>query len=94
VLDAKIRRAWDEGRLNQTTRYGWIGHHGFDRPYPSSDFREGRQPNDRGEPAEMTLSPLTYSGCPILQTDLLASNGYIHVIGGVGVPAHVRAAAD
>jgi hypothetical protein len=94
VLDARIRSAWDENRLDQATRYGWIGHHGLDRPYPSSDFVEGRQPNDRGEPAELTLNPLTYSGCPILQTDLLFSNGYIHIIGGVGVPAAVLAAAD
>jgi hypothetical protein len=93
ALDANVRRAWEEGRLSQTVRYGWIGHHGFDRAYPSSDFREGIQPNDRGQPAEMTLDPLTYNGCPVLSTDLLASNGYIHVVGGVGVPESVRMAA-
>ena len=31
---------------------------------------------------ELTLDPLRYGGCPILQTDLRTENGYIHVIGG------------
>jgi hypothetical protein len=94
VLDPDVRAAWEQGRLDQVIRYGWIGHHGMDRPYPSSEFVEGVQSNDRGERAVLTLDPLTYSGCPILQTDLLASNGYIHVVGGVGVPANVSAASE
>ena len=94
ALDAEVRAAWEEGRLDQAIRYGWIGHHGMDRAYPSSEFVEGVQSNDRGEPPVLTLDPLTFSGCPILQTDLLASNGYIHVVGGVGVPADVRAASE
>jgi hypothetical protein len=94
ALDADVRAAWEEGRLDQAVRYGWIGHHGMDRPYPSSEFVEGVQSNDRGERAVLTLDPLTYAGCPILQTDLLAANGYIHVVGGVGVPADVRASAS
>jgi hypothetical protein len=42
---------------------------------------------------ELTLDPLTYGGCPILQTDLRTANGYIHVIGGVVLTDKVRDAA-
>jgi hypothetical protein len=41
---------------------------------------------------ELTRDPLTYGGCPILQTDLRAANGYIHVIGGVVVTDQLREA--
>jgi Fasciclin domain len=39
---------------------------------------------------ELTLDPLTYGGCPILQPDLRTANGYIHVIGGVVLTDQLR----
>lgn len=94
ALDEEVRTAWEEGRLDQFVRYAWLGHHQVDSAYPAAEFVEGLQQNERSQAAELTLDPLTYAGCPILQTDLVASNGYIHVIAGVGVPDDLRTAAS
>jgi hypothetical protein len=108
VLAPDVLEAFDKGRLDNLSRYVWLGHHTVHRPYPSSDFTEGLQGNwqptgvgrweNTSGPSgpvdvELTLAPLTYGGCPILQTDLRTTNGYIHVIGGVVVPDRVRDAA-
>jgi Fasciclin domain len=93
ALDPQVRTAWEEGRLDQYDRYAWIGHHQVDSAYPSAAFVEGLQDNQRSQNAELTLDPLTYAGCPVLQTDLEVSNGYIHVIAGVGVPDDIEAAS-
>jgi Fasciclin domain len=85
ALDPEVRAAWQKGRFDQYLRYYWLGHHQVDRAYPEAEFVEGLQENPRSQPAELILDPLSYAGCPILQTDLAASNGYIHVIAGVGV---------
>jgi hypothetical protein len=108
ALDDDIRMAWEDGRLDNLTRYGWLGHHSVHRPYPSSAFEAGLQSNwqptglGRWEKTSglsgpvdvvLTLDPLTYGGCPILQTDLRTLNGYIHVIGGVVLTDQVTDAA-
>jgi Fasciclin domain len=108
ALDPEIRAALEKGRLHNLARYIWLGHHSLHRPYPSSEFVEGLQANwqptgvgsweKTGGPSgpvdvQLTLDPLTYGGCPILQTDLRTRNGYIHIIGGVVVPDQVRDAA-
>jgi uncharacterized surface protein with fasciclin (FAS1) repeats len=108
VLDPEILAAFEDGRLDNLARYVWLGHHSVHRPYPSSDFSEGLQANwqptgvgswEKTEglsgpvDVELTLDPLTYGGCRILQPDLKTRNGYIHVIGGVVVPDQVREAA-
>lgn len=94
ALDPDVRSAWEEGRIEEHLRYAWIGHHQVDDAYPAAEFVEGLQMNDRSQDAELTLDPLTYAGCPILQTDLKATNGYIHVIAGVGVPDDIKAASS
>ncbi len=105
ALDPRIRTAFERGQLDNLTRYTWLGHHTIHRPYPSKDFNEGLQgnwqPTGRGTwenttgpsgpvDVELTLDPLTYGGCPILQTDLRTANGYIHVIGGVVLTDDLR----
>jgi uncharacterized surface protein with fasciclin (FAS1) repeats len=108
VLDPEILAAFEEGRLDNLVRYVWLGHHSVHRPYPSTEFAEGLQHNwqptgmgswEKTEglsgpvDVELTLDPLTYGGCPILQTDLRTENGYIHVIGGVVLTDKVREVA-
>lgn len=105
VLDPDILTAFQEGRLDNLIQYGWLGHHTVHRPYPSTEFTEGPQGNwqptgtgtwentaGASGPVDvrLTLDPLTYGGCPILQTDLRVANGYIHVIGGVVVTDRLR----
>ena len=105
ALDAEIRTAYEEGRLDNLVRYTWLGHHTVHRPYPSTGFIEGLQGNwqpvgvgkweNTTGPSgpvdvELTLEPLAYGGCPILQTDLRAANGYIHVVGGVVLTDDLR----
>jgi len=108
VLDPEILAAFEDGRLDNLVRYVWLGHHSVHRPYPSTEFTEGLQHNwqptgvgswEKTEglsgpvDVELTLDPLTYRGCPILQTDLRTENGYIHFIGGVVLTDKVREAA-
>lgn len=108
VLDPEILAAFEGGRLENLPRYVWLGHHTVHRPYPSTEFTEGLQANWQPTgvgswektdglsgpvDVELTLHPLTYGGCRILQPDLRTRNGYIHVIGGVVVPHQVRDAA-
>ena len=107
VLDPDILAAFRQGRLDNLVRYGWLGHHNVLRPYPSAEFTEGAQGNWQPTGAgtwentagpsgpvdvELTRDPLTYGGCPILQTDLKVANGHIHVIGGVVVTDQLREA--
>jgi hypothetical protein len=104
VLDPEIRAPFEEGRLDNLVRYVWLGRHTVHKPYPSS-FVEGlqgnRQPTGLGSwektsgpsgpvDVELTVDPLTYGGCPILQLDLRTANGYIHVIGGVVLADKLR----
>jgi uncharacterized surface protein with fasciclin (FAS1) repeats len=108
ALDPEIRAAYEEGRLDNLARYAWLGHHSVHKPYPAAEFTEGLQhgwrPTGIGTweatdvlsgpvDVELTLDPLTYGGCPILQTDLRTSNGYIHVVGGVVLTDDLRQAA-
>jgi uncharacterized surface protein with fasciclin (FAS1) repeats len=108
VLEPEILTAFENGRLNNLVMYGWLGHHTVHRPYPSTEFTGGLQhnwqPTGVGSwekmsglsgpvDVELTLDPLTYGGCPILQTDLRTTNGYIHVIGGVVLIDDLREAA-
>jgi Fasciclin domain len=105
ALDPEIRTAFERGRLDNLVRYTWLGHHTVHRPYPSRMFTEGPQGNwqptglgtweNTTGPSgpvdvELTLDPLTYGGCPILQTDLRTVNGYVHVIGGVVLTDDLR----
>lgn len=109
ALDPEIRTALAEGRLDNLVRYTWLGHHTVHRPYPSTAFTAGLQgnwqPTGIGKwenttgpsgpvDVELTLDPLTYGGCPILETDLRTANGYIHVIGGVVLTDDLRALVD
>ena len=109
ALDPEIRTALAKGRLDNLVRYTWLGHHTVHRPYPSSAFTAGLQgnwqPTGIGKwenttgpsgpvDVELTLDPLTYGGCPILETDLQTGNGYIHVIGGVVLTDDLRALVD
>ena len=96
-LEPQIRRALDEGQLDNRTRYTWLGHHYVHRLYPSSEFVAGPQrtwSTSPGAAVDLTLDPPTWGGCPILQADLRTANGYIHVIGGVVMPHAVLDAID
>lgn len=76
-------------------RYLLLGHHYVHRLYPASDFERGPQRTWRGNGSvELELEPPTWGGCPILETDIRVSNGYVHVVGGVVIPAELRASAS
>jgi hypothetical protein len=97
ALDPQLLRALQAGEIDNNTRYKWMGHHYFHWLYPSSEFTAGPQRTWSGSPnavLELALEPLQLGGCPILQTDLRAANGYIHVLGGVIVPDVVREAVQ
>ena len=105
ALDPEVRSAYEDGRLDNLVRYVWLSHHIVHRPYPSTAFAEGLQGNwqptgigtweNTTGPSgpvdvELTLDPLAYGGCPILQTDLRTTNGYLHVVGGVVLTDDLR----
>lgn len=93
-LEPELLAALEEGKLENDLRYSLIGHHYVHRLYPSSEFEPGQQRTWRGGgTVELTLEPLAWGGCPIVQTDIKVANGYIHAVNGIVVPAEVRTAA-
>ena len=94
-LDPSLLAAIKDPDLDNEIRYNLLGHHYVHRLYPESDFAAGPQRTWRGGGSvEMTTNPLTWGGCPIVETDIRVSNGYIHVVDGVVIPAELRQAAD
>jgi uncharacterized surface protein with fasciclin (FAS1) repeats len=94
-LEPGLLTAIDEGQLDNNLRYSLLGHHYIHRLYPSSAFEPGAQRTWRGGGSvELTLEPLTWGGCPIVQTDIQVNNGYIHAVDGIVLPEEVREAAS
>ena len=93
-LDPSLLEAIEGPDLDNEIRYNLLGHHYVHRLYPESDFAAGPQRTwSGGGSVEMTTDPLTWGGCPIVETDVRLSNGYIHVVDGVVIPADLREAA-
>ena len=94
-LDPSLIDAIEDPDLDNEVRYNLLGHHYVHRLYPESDFAAGPQRTWRGGGnVELTTNPLTWGGCPIVETDIRVSNGYIHVVDGVVIPAELRQAAS
>jgi hypothetical protein len=89
-LDPEMRVALVGAQLDNELRYTFLGHHYVHRLYPLVDFESGSQRTFRGGGSvELGMDPLTWAGCPIVETDIRLANGYIHLLDGVVVPADV-----
>lgn len=94
-LDPRLLTVIEDPELDNDIRYSLLGHHYVHSLYPSSEFEAGSQRTWRGAGSvELTLEPLTWGGCPVVQTDIRVSNGYIHVVDGIVIPADLRQAAQ
>jgi uncharacterized surface protein with fasciclin (FAS1) repeats len=60
----------------------------LDRIFPSEDFVSGEATTIAGTPVTMTVDgdSVLYGGASVVETDIEASNGLIHVIDGVFLP--------
>lgn len=92
-LEPGLLTAIEQGQVDNELRYTLLGHHYVHRLYPSSDFEAGAQNTWRGSGVELTIQPLTWGGCPIVQTDIRVANGYIHAVDGIVMPPEVLQAA-
>jgi hypothetical protein len=94
-LDPGLLTVIEDPQLDNEIRYTLVGHHYVHSLYPSSEFEAGPQRTWRGAGSvELTLEPLAWGGCPLVQTDIRVSNGYIHVVDGIVIPADLRRAAE
>lgn len=86
-LDPAVRSALEEGAVANQLLYSLLSHHYVHSLYPSADFETGPQRTfGRSTTVELSLDPLSYGGCNVIETDIRASNGYLHVIDCVVVP--------
>jgi len=93
ALDPAVLAALEEGALDNQLLYSLIGHHYVHRLYPSADFEDGPQRTWSGSgTVELSLDPLSYGGCTLIETDIRASNGYVHAIDCVVVPDEIAEA--
>jgi len=96
ALDPAILAVIEGPDADDELLYSFLGHHYVHRLYASSDFEPRPQDTWRQSssgPVELTVDPATWGGHAIVQTDLRALNGYLHVIDGVVIPDEVAAAA-
>lgn len=93
ALDPALRTALDDGAVDNQLLYLLLGHHYVHRLYPSADFENGPQRTWAGSgTVELSLDPLSYGGCNVIETDIRASNGYVHAIDCVVVPEQMAEA--
>lgn len=93
-LDSQLVTWLDEGLVANDALTSLLGHHYIHWLYPSTDFEPGPQPTRaRSTSVELSLDPLTFGGCDVVETDVRVANGYVHVIDCVVVPAEVAEAA-
>lgn len=96
ALDPTVVAVIEDPAVDNDLLYGLFGHHYVHSPYPSERFRPGDQltwrRSDSG-PVQLSLSPLTWGGHRIIQTDIRTANGFIHVIDGVVIPDDLAHAA-
>jgi uncharacterized surface protein with fasciclin (FAS1) repeats len=93
-LDPALLTAIEGRTLDNQLLYSLVGHHYVHRLYPSTDFEDGTQRTWSGSgTVELLLDPLSYGGCNVIETDIRASNGYVHAIDCVVVPDEVAEAA-
>lgn len=90
TLDPVVLSALEQGQVGNDLLYSLLGHHYVHRLYPSSEFEPGLQRTWSGTgTVELTLDPVTFGGCAVVQTDLRVANGYVHVIDCVVLPEEV-----
>lgn len=93
ALDPALLTALQDGAVDNDMLYSLLGHHYVHRLYPSTDFEAGAQRTWSGSgTVELSLDPLTYGGCNVIETDIRANNGYLHAIDCVVVPDEMREA--
>lgn len=87
ALDPALLTALEDGALDNQLLYSLIGRHYIHKLYPSTDFEDGTQRTWSGSgTVELSLDPLSYGGCNVIETDIRANNGYVHAIDCVVVP--------
>lgn len=87
TLDPGVHAALERGGVANDLQYALLGHHYVHRLYPSSAFEPGPQRTWSGTgTVELTLDPITFGGCAVVQADLRVANGYVHVIDCVVLP--------
>lgn len=92
-LEPALLTALQDGALDNQLLYSLLGHHYVHVLYPSSQFEEGPQRTWSGSgTVQLSTDPLNYGGCNVIETDIRASNGYVHAIDCVVVPDEVAEA--
>ena len=87
TLDPGIHSALERGEVANEAVYALLGHHYVHRLYPSSEFEPGLQRTWSGTgTVELTLDPITFGGCAVVQADVRVANGYVHVVDCVVLP--------
>jgi uncharacterized surface protein with fasciclin (FAS1) repeats len=87
TLDPAIHSALERGEVPNEMLYALLGHHYVHRLYRSSEFEPGPQRTWSGTgTVELTLDPITFGGCAVVQSDVRVTNGYVHVIDCVVLP--------
>jgi len=93
ALDPALRTALEDRAVDNQLLYSLISHHYVHRLYASTDFEEGPQATwGRSTTVNLSLDPLTFGGCNVIETDMRASNGYIHAIDCLVVPDEIAEA--
>jgi len=93
ALEPEVAAALADTDVANDLLYSLLGHHYVHRLYPSAEFEPGPQRTWSGTGSvELSLEPLAFGGCAIVETDLRLTNGIVHVIDGIVMPPEVRQA--
>lgn len=94
TLDPLILASLEEGSVPNDVLISLLGHHYIHWLYPSAEFEPGPQPtrSSRSTEVRLSLDPLTFGGCNVVETDIRVENGYVHVIDCVVVPQELSEA--
>lgn len=90
TLDPAVLTALEAEDVDNELLYSLIGHHYVHQLYPSADFEPGPQRTWRGAgTVDLSLDPMTFGGCVVVEADLRVANGFVHAIDCVVVPQEV-----
>lgn len=87
ALDPALLTVLEDRTVDNLLLYSLLGHHYVHRLYPSTEFEVGPQRTWSGSgTVELSLDPLTFGGCGVVETDIRVANGYVHAIDCAVVP--------
>jgi hypothetical protein len=93
TLDSVVLAALENGALANEVLISLLAHHYIHWLYASADFQPGAQPTrGRSTTVELSLAPLTFGGCAVVETDIRVANGVVHVLDCVVVPVELAEA--